>query len=125
MPNTNPNPINGVITSGSKIPTFTGKLTNLKLWLAALKKKECIYKLIDPELINLATDFLDGIALEWIGDYLNDHPNISGCPRGVIVKAMDGGIIVSEFKLQLRYYVHFRTNTLGKGMDPLILPAMG
>ena len=38
---------------------------------------------------------------------------------------MDYGIVVSEFKLQLRYYVHFWTNTLGKGMNPLILPAMG
>ena len=47
-----------------------------------------------------------------------------GCPRGVMVKAMDGGIVVSEFVLQLRYYVHFRVNTLGKGMNPLILPAM-
>ena len=48
-----------------------------------------------------------------------------GCPRGVMVKAMDCGIVVSEFELQLRYYVHFRANTLGKGMNPLILPAMG
>ena len=47
------------------------------------------------------------------------------CPRGVMVKAMDCGIVVSEFELQLRYYVHFRANTLGKGMNPLILPAMG
>ena len=47
------------------------------------------------------------------------------CPRGVMVKAMDCGIVVSEFELQSRYYVHFRTNTLGKGMNPLILPAMG
>ena len=47
-----------------------------------------------------------------------------GCPRGVIVKKMDCGIIVSEFVLQSRYYVHFQTNTLGKGMNPLILPAM-
>ena len=46
-------------------------------------------------------------------------------PRGVMVKAMDSGIVVSEFKLQSRYYVHFRANTLGKGMTPLILPAMG
>ena len=38
---------------------------------------------------------------------------------------MDCGIVVSEFVLQLRYYVHFRTNTLGKGMNPLILTAMG
>ena len=48
-----------------------------------------------------------------------------GCPRGVMVKAMDFRMVVCEFKLQSRYYVHFRTNTLGKGMNPLILPAMG
>ena len=48
-----------------------------------------------------------------------------GCPRGVMVKAMDCGIVVSEFVLQSRYYVHFRANTLGKGMNPLILPSMG
>ena len=48
-----------------------------------------------------------------------------GCPRGVMVKAMDCEIVVSEFVLQARYYVHFRANTLGKGMNLLILPAMG
>ena len=48
-----------------------------------------------------------------------------GCPRGVMVKAMDSGIVVSEFVLQSCYYVHFRANTLGKGMNPLILPALG
>ena len=48
------------------------------------------------------------------------------CPRGVMVKAMNCGIVVREFVLQSRYYVHFRANTLGKGMNPLILPpAMG
>ena len=45
---------------------------------------------------------------------------------GVMVKAMNCGIVVREFVLQSRYYVHFRANTLGKGMNPLILPpAMG
>ena len=48
-----------------------------------------------------------------------------GCPPGVMVKAMDCGIVVREFVLQSHYYVHFRANTLGKGMNPLILPAMG
>ena len=53
-------------------------------------------------------------------------PSLLGCPRGVMVKAMNCGIVVREFVLQLRYYVHFRANTLGKGMNPLILPpAMG
>ena len=45
-----------------------------------------------------------------------------GCPRGV--KAMDYGILVSKFELQSRYYVHFQANTLGKDMNPLILPSM-
>ena len=48
-----------------------------------------------------------------------------GCPRGIMVKAMDSGIVVSKFVLQSRYYIHFLANTLEKGMNPLILPAMG
>ena len=57
----------------------------------------------------------------------HDHSNLNnvlGCPCSVMVKAMDCEIVVSEFELLSRYYVHFRTNTLGKGMNPLILPAM-
>ena len=50
---------------------------------------------------------------------------IGGRFRGVMVKAMDCGIVVREFVLQSRYYVHFRANTLGKSMNPFILPAMG
>ena len=42
-----------------------------------------------------------------------------------MVKAIDCGIVVSEFELQSRYYAPFRTNTFGKGMNPLILPPMG
>ena len=52
------------------------------------------------------------------GDYVEKR----GCPRGVMVKAMDCGIVVREFVLQSRYYVYFRANTLEKGMNPLILP---
>ena len=51
--------------------------------------------------------------------------SFGGYPCGVMVKAMDCGIVVREFVLESRYYVHFRANTLGKGMNPLILPAMG
>ena len=47
------------------------------------------------------------------------------CSRHVMIKAMNWACVVSEFVLQSRYYVHFRANTLGKGMNPLILPAMG
>ena len=48
-----------------------------------------------------------------------------GTPRGVMVKAMDCGIVVSEFELNFLNYVHFQANTLGKVMNLLILPAMG
>ena len=51
--------------------------------------------------------------------------NWAGCPHGVMVKAMDCRIVVSEFVAQSRYYVCFRANTFGKGMNPLILSAMG
>ena len=57
---------------------------------------------------------------------INGSSNLGrGCPRGVMVKAMDCGIVVREFVLQSCYYVHSWANTLGKGMNPLILPAMG
>ena len=48
-----------------------------------------------------------------------------GCPYGIVTNMLDCYIIVSEFKPQSCYYVHFWTNTLAKGMNPLILPAMG
>ena len=54
-----------------------------------------------------------------------DVKNYGGGSRSVMVKAMDCGIVVSEFELPSRCYVLFRTNTLGKGMNPLILPAIG
>ena len=42
-----------------------------------------------------------------------------------MVKALDCEIVVSEFELQARYYIHFHTNIFGKVMNPLILLAMG
>ena len=48
-----------------------------------------------------------------------------GCSRGVMVKSIDCWHVLSKFVLQSRYYVHFRANTLGKGMNPLTLPAIG
>ena len=42
-----------------------------------------------------------------------------------MVKAIDCGIVIREFVLQSRYYVYFRANTLGKGMNLLILSAIG
>ena len=39
---------------------------------------------------------------------------------GVEAKVRDWNIVVSEFELQSRFYIHFRINTRGKGMNPLI-----
>ena len=78
-----------------------------------------------------------GLVLHWFNKGYKDYSlpaflqpycipwKYEGCPRGVMIKAMDCEIVVSEFILQSRYYVHFQVNTLEKGMNPLILPAMG
>ena len=39
-------------------------------------------------------------------------------PTGVVDKVLDSGFEVSKFEFQSRYYVHFRTNTLGENMNP-------
>ena len=44
---------------------------------------------------------------------------------GVMVKALDCGIVLSEFEIQSHYYVHFRTYTLGRGINPLIFLSVG
>ena len=54
-----------------------------------------------------------------------NHSMNRGYLRSVMVKALDCRIVVSEFEFHSRYYVHFRTNTVGKGMNPFILAAMG
>ena len=46
-----------------------------------------------------------------------------GCPRGVMVKAMNCGIVVREFVLQSRYYVHFRANTPWERYEPPYSPS--
>ena len=37
-----------------------------------------------------------------------------------MVNQLNCDIVVNEFELQSRNYVHFLTNTLGKGKDPFI-----
>ena len=44
---------------------------------------------------------------------------------GVMAKVFDCDNTVNEFDLQLRYYVHFWTTALWKGMNSRISPAMG
>ena len=58
----------------------------------------------------------------WI--LLENSPRWGG-PWGVMVKALDCGIVVNEFEFQSHYYTHLWTNTLGKGMKPIIPTSYG
>ena len=44
---------------------------------------------------------------------------------GVVADMQNRELEVREFELHSRYYVHLRTNTFGKGMNPLIPRVMG
>ena len=45
--------------------------------------------------------------------------------RGVVVNMLNCDIRVKEFEFLSYYYVRFLINTIGKGMNSLILPGMG
>ena len=42
-----------------------------------------------------------------------------GIPLGIMAEVPDYEIIGYVFQLQLNCYIHFQTNTLGKGMNPI------
>ena len=46
-------------------------------------------------------------------------------PCDIVANVLECDLIVSEFELQSRYYIHFQTNTLGKHIYPLIHPSYG
>ena len=53
-----------------------------------------------------------------------DHV-VGRCPGGVMVKALDCGIVVSEFVLQSRYYVHFQDKYSWEKYEPPYSPRYG
>ncbi len=75
---------------------------------------------VSRTLLSILADLDNVVVLNGV-DFTSDLQLLRRCPRGVMVKARDFGIVISEFELKSRYYVHFRTNTLGKGMNPRIL----
>ena len=46
-------------------------------------------------------------------------------PHCIMIEMLYGTLGVCEFELQLRYHVHFPTNTLVEVINPLTSPAMG
>ena len=54
------------------------------------------------------------------------NENYWSSSHDVVVNVLDCDIVINEFEFQSRYYVHFRANTFGKGMNSLIPhPAIG
>ena len=58
-------------------------------------------------------------------DKFSQKCNSGGGPWDVVANVLDFDTVVTKFKLQSCYYVHFWTNTLEKGKNCLISPAMG
>ena len=59
--------------------------------------------------------------------FCDRSPNFDGRREslcGVVVNILDCNFVVSKFKLQSRYYIHFRTKTVGNGMNLLIFPQL-
>ena len=67
---------------------------------------------------------------------MHDFPQDISAPRFTSFSFFEGSespwcidnqldCVVSEFKLQSLYYIHFQTNNLGKGMIPHIPQDMG
>ena len=57
--------------------------------------------------------------------HANIHVQGVKTPHSVMAKVLDYKLEISEFELQSRFYVHFRINIFGKGINPLILLAIG
>ena len=94
--------------------SFEPEIIKIGQWFYKMYSNNILNLLESTTILNICTK--KGLETYWMHQ---------GCPCGVMVKAMDCRIVVREFVLQSRYYVHFRANTLGKGMNPLILPTMG
>ena len=94
-----------------------------KKWVLHCFHAIVLWHTMTDQIIMFSLLFLNTYILIDLFEHSFNFPR--GRLHGVMVKALDCGIVVREFVLQSCYYVHFRANTLGKGMNPLILLAMG
>ena len=116
QPNKIPSNLKLCLTNSPKSKEVDGTSSTDINWLKSCSLAS--YKLFfDRSIIQYNTSFTRSIFLSSISEDTGHHI-ISG---GVMVKALDCGIVVREFELQSRFYVHFRT----KGMNHLILPFRG
>ena len=56
--------------------------------------------------------------------YQHSEEALGVSPSGEEANKLNCKIVENEFEPKSRYHLHFRTNTLGKGMKSLILPVM-
>ena len=65
------------------------------------------------------------ISYSRVKNSLETAQKMQGSPCDVMAKVLECEIVVYEFELQSQYHFHFWNNTIGKGMNPLILTAIG
>ena len=87
-------------------------------WVQSCPGFELVSPCPFPTTITITPRHLQGLGKYHIIWF---RPNILGCPRGVMVKALDCGIVISDFELQLRHCVNFRKNTLWNSITPVLL----
>ena len=55
---------------------------------------------------------------DWV--HISMFISCQGSPRVLVANGLNSDIVVSKFELQSRYYVHFQTKILEKGMNPIL-----
>ena len=96
--------------------TFISKIFSL------INKSTCLGYIISLKNNQFLWGWIMGVL--WRAICLSVELNERVSSDGIIAKVLDYSPKVSEFKLQLGFYILFQTNTLEKGMDPLISPDM-
>ena len=59
-----------------------------------------------------------------MNNYLKSYDYSWVSLHGIVINELECNIVISEFKLQSCYYIHFQINILWRGMNTLILSAM-
>ena len=115
----------------SSIPLYclhTVKWFQILLYFVFIQLKDfkCWYlKLI----ININLNKKDSTILGLSGPVSNGNEEelqiLQGSPRGQMAKVLDCSLKVSEFELQLHYYIHFRINNFGERHEHPFSPSFG
>ena len=98
------------------------EIKNFKIYLSLSLSCSFIFFYLSSQYFSVCLSLPCSVSL-WVLSLLFNFSLFFGVVP--LANELDFDIIVSKFKPQSHYYVHLRTNTLGKGINFLILPAMG